>query len=169
MITLSLINPRIRIGRCLLGMFLVFLLCGFSSCTSESIAHDKVVDTSPKMPVLKRKGDVDGIALTVSTKVPWHLDRIDQLSPVLNGKFEPAGIGLGVVIYVLDTGIRMTHEEFQDRATPFLGGSDGDYVGDDWGKMHGAMDCLGHGTHVAALAAGKTFGVAPEPRSDQSE
>ena len=35
----------------------------------------------------------------------WALDRIDQVSPVLDGKFEPGGDGEGVDIYILDTGV----------------------------------------------------------------
>ena len=34
----------------------------------------------------------------------WALDRIDQVSPVLDGIFEPGGDGEGVDIYILDTG-----------------------------------------------------------------
>ena len=35
----------------------------------------------------------------------WALDRIDQVSPVLDGIFEPGGDGEGVDIYILDTGV----------------------------------------------------------------
>jgi subtilisin family serine protease len=92
---------------------------------------------------------------------PWHLDRVDQSSADLDGHYTPFGIGNGVVIYVLDTGIRYTHQEFGDRAAPFKGGSEGNYVNDAAGDTGGAMDCHGHGTHVAALAVGNTVGVAP--------
>ena len=34
----------------------------------------------------------------------WALDRIDQVSPVLDGIFEPGRDGEGVDIYILDTG-----------------------------------------------------------------
>ena len=34
----------------------------------------------------------------------WALDRIYQVSPVLDGIFEPGGDGEGVDIYILDTG-----------------------------------------------------------------
>ena len=34
----------------------------------------------------------------------WALDRIDQVSPVLDGIFEPGGDGEGVDIYILDSG-----------------------------------------------------------------
>ena len=35
----------------------------------------------------------------------WALDRIDQVSPVLDGIFEPGRDGEGVDIYILDTGV----------------------------------------------------------------
>lgn len=58
--------------------------------------------------------------------------------------------GAGVTIYSLDTGVEITHPEFEGRATwgaNFLTGSED-------------IDDSGHGTHTAATAAGKTFGVA---------
>ena len=38
----------------------------------------------------------------------WALDRIDQVSPVLDGIFEPGRDGEGVDIYILDTGKKST-------------------------------------------------------------
>ena len=40
----------------------------------------------------------------------WALDRIDQVSPVLDGIFEPDGDGEGVDIYILDTGKEAYYE-----------------------------------------------------------
>ena len=40
----------------------------------------------------------------------WALDRIDQVSPVLDGIFEPGGDGEGVDIYILDTGKEAYYE-----------------------------------------------------------
>jgi hypothetical protein len=82
---------------------------------------------------------------------PWGLDRIDQRDRPLDDLFSFSSTGAGVNVYILDTGIRITHEEFEGRA--FNAYSN---VKDD----HGFGDCNGHGTHVAGIIGGKTYGVA---------
>jgi subtilisin family serine protease len=82
---------------------------------------------------------------------PWGLDRIDQRDRLLDDLFSFSSTGAGVNIYILDTGIRTTHEEFGGRA--FNAYSN---VIDD----HGFYDCNGHGTHVAGIIGGKIYGVA---------
>jgi subtilisin family serine protease len=82
----------------------------------------------------------------------WGLDRIDQRGLPLDGSYTyPAGAAENVRAYVIDTGIRTTHTEFQGRASNGF-----DFIGDD----PIADDCQGHGTHVASTIAGRTFGVA---------
>jgi len=57
--------------------------------------------------------------------------------------------GSGVNVYVLDTGVRITHEEFGGTAewgANFAGGAN--------------QDANGHGTHCAGTIAGKTYGLA---------
>ncbi|KAF9418619.1 hypothetical protein BGZ94_009651, partial [Podila epigama] len=84
----------------------------------------------------------------------WGLDRIDQRSSKLDGLFHyPASAGQNVTIYVIDTGVNIDHHDFQGRASHgpvFLPGTTD------------SMDRNGHGTFVAALAAGRTYGVAKE-------
>ena len=59
--------------------------------------------------------------------------------------------GAGVTAYVIDSGIRFSHVEFEGRAI-----SGPDFVDDD----ADSSDCNGHGTHVAGTVGGKTYGVA---------
>jgi len=91
---------------------------------------------------------------------PWHLDRVNQRNLPLDRQFEVSGIGSGVSIYVLDTGARVTHSAFEERAGFADIGNRGDLVGDEFGKTFGADDCQGHGTHMAALAGGFPYGLA---------
>jgi subtilisin family serine protease len=85
--------------------------------------------------------------------VPWGLDRIDQRSRPLNGTYVSPATGAGVRVYVIDSGIRTSHEEFDGRASVGV-----DLVGDG----QNGQDCRGHGTHVAGTVAGTTYGVAKD-------
>ncbi|XP_070545651.1 uncharacterized protein [Ptychodera flava] len=88
-----------------------------------------------------------------AVEVPWGLDRIDQSDLPLDGVFEsPLGDGSGVNVFVADTGIYFSHNEFEGRASNFI-----DLVKD--GKE--GDDCHGHGTHCAGTIGGKRVGVAP--------
>jgi subtilisin family serine protease len=82
---------------------------------------------------------------------PWGLDRIDQASLPLNSTYSYTDTGLGVVAYIIDTGIRTTHSEFGGRAS---GGFTAIADGND------TNDCNGHGTHVSGTVGGSTYGVA---------
>ena len=104
----------------------------------------------------------EGIATGDSDTLPWHLDRLDQANLPLDLMYGPIGDGSGADIYILDSGINYDHEEFEYRAK--YGGYDpvDEYslqFESDHQRQNG-RDCHGHGTHVASLSGGKTFGSA---------
>lgn len=84
----------------------------------------------------------------------WGLDRVGA-----NGR--NGNLGAGVNIYILDTGVRTTHQDFDTRASPAV-----DYSGANPIECNGDLECAkdnqGHGTHCAGTAAGTTYGVASQ-------
>lgn len=91
----------------------------------------------------------------IQQNAPWYLDRLDQESPLLDGRFVYTWSGEGVNVYVLDTGVTANHTEFlRDDGTSRV-----TYLYDVF-DIPEEDDCEGHGTMVASLVAGKTFGVA---------
>jgi hypothetical protein len=82
------------------------------------------------------------------------LDRIDQRRLPLDDQFNMVDGGEGVDVYVVDSGVRTTHEEFGGRASSLLNAVDGEPD----------EDCANHGTLVASIIAGRTSGVAKRAR-----
>ena len=93
--------------------------------------------------------------LVTQTGAPYGVDRVDQTNLPLNGMFTANHDGAGVTVYVIDSGIRAGHVEFGDRAS--VGA---DFVGDG----RNGVDCDGHGTHVAGIIGGSTYGVAKKAK-----
>lgn len=85
--------------------------------------------------------------------INWHLDRIDQrLLPLSLTPYKEISTNNSEIdIYIVDSGVDLTHQEFTNN-NKFFGGN---FVGDNVDT-----DCNGHGTHVASLALGKDYGVA---------
>jgi subtilisin family serine protease len=123
-------------------------------------AHADAVDGT--LARLARRSTIDGVEAertvtvtamptTTRTGTSWGLDRIDQATG-LDGTFTPAGDGAGVRVYVLDSGIA-PHPDLAGRLAPGINLMDDQSPTD-------ATDGNGHGTHIAGIAAGTTFGVA---------
>jgi subtilisin family serine protease len=94
------------------------------------------------------------IAATKPAAGELDIDRHDHCPGLDDSSFNDNGCnGSGVLVYIVDTGIRATHQDFGNRvntARGFTAISDG----------RGTTDCNGHGSHVASTAAGTQFGMA---------
>lgn len=81
---------------------------------------------------------------------PWGLDRIDGTK---DDTYTYVSSGSGVRIYIVDTGVDATHREFGSRVVDGF---------DAFNENLDQVDCHGHGTHVAGLAAGAYYGAAKD-------
>jgi len=114
---------------------------------AQALAND------PRVEYVEEDGVTTGSGVSTRTPVaPWGIDRIDQRQLPLDRSYRYASDGAGVNVYIVDSGIRVTHQTFQGRAFGAYNAV-GDGVPPD-------QDCAGHGTHVAGIVGGADLGVA---------
>jgi len=122
-------------------------LTGYSICLPEKAAQLLAEDPSVELV------EQDQVMSTVATQsgATWGIDRIDQRNLPLSGTYTYNFNGAGVHAYIIDTGIRATHQQFGGRVSGgFTAINDG----------NGTNDCNGHGTHVSGTVGSATYGVA---------
>lgn len=81
----------------------------------------------------------------------WNLDRLDQRSLPLDGRYVALFDGQGAHVMMVDSGVNLLHNDFVGRIDTGF-----DFIEED----DSPQDCNGHGSHTAAIALGTTFGVA---------
>lgn len=121
-------------------------LHGFATNLTEPEARNLAVD--PAVDYVEQNHTVS--ATDTQTNPSWSLDRVDQAALPLSKGYTFPNTGVGVHAYILDSGIRTTHQQFGGRAVHGYDAVDGTRTD----------DCNGHGTHVAGILGGASYGVA---------
>jgi subtilisin family serine protease len=134
----------------------VAAVAGVSPRFEYSLINGFAASLTPgQLTALRQHADVEYVeedavvhATATQSGVNCGLDRIDQRNLPLSGSFTYTSTAAGVTAYIIDTGILTSHTQFGGRAAvayDALGGN--------------GQDCNGHGTHVAGIVGGSTFGV----------
>lgn len=122
-------------------------LKGFSVRLSAQQARRLAADPAVAYVEADRYVSVTG---TQNNPPSWGLNRIDQRNLPMDSSYTYPTTAAGVRAYIIDTGIRFSHNDFGGRAVSGFDAVDGG----------SADDCNGHGTHVAGTVGGGAYGVA---------
>jgi PKD repeat protein/subtilisin family serine protease len=126
----------------------------------------------PDPDPIRRNGNPGSGAYFLDCIDNWGLDVLDgerNVGDALPDVYQFSATGQGVHVYLLDLGIDASHPEFLDLGTTAAGdtrikpGFNAAAPDTDPAAIkNDVRDCVGnsHGTHVAAIVAGNTFGVA---------
>ncbi|WEL37861.1 subtilisin-like serine protease [Encephalitozoon hellem] len=137
---------------------------GFVARMTESTAEKMKRHPNVKMVVRDTPVGISGVkvdtpvgtwmgGIMMQRHAPWGLAKIGGSASFARGNYYyPINSGEGVDVYVLDTGVEVSHPEFEGRAR--------------WGAnfVAGSLDEdeHGHGTHCAGVIGGKNFGISKE-------
>lgn len=124
-------------------------LKGYSGFLDEK--RLKEIRSNPLVKFVEQESVFSVSEFDVQKDATWGLARVSQreLKPSTSYYYDNEG-GKGVTAYVIDTGIKTDHEDFEDRAS--------------WGSVlpfpYFKFDDNGHGTHCAGTIGSKTYGIA---------
>lgn len=111
----------------------------------------QALQNNPNVDFIEQDQTVKLNQTSPQNQTTWGLDRIDQVDRPLSTQYFFNYDGTGVHAFIIDTGIRADHSEFNGRVlSGYSSISDG----------NGTNDCNGHGTHVSGTVGGTTYGVA---------
>lgn len=124
---------------------------GFRAMHFEADDEDMIAEmfNSNEVAYIEADTKVNLTAAIAQINATPGLDRLSHSEPNSATYIFDESAGEGITAYVVDTGIKTTHSEYEGRAT--FGANFVNSVDDDEN---------GHGSHVAGTIGGATFGVA---------
>lgn len=127
---------------------------------AEILNLDEVLSVVPDQYIYLEKTDFPPAepqrrALTTQSPSIWSLGDLSHKQAGATEYVYDDSAGEGQTVYVFDTGIRLTHQEFEGRARFGIDGTTG-----STDPSGASKDDDGHGTHCAATVGGKTYGSA---------
>lgn len=128
-----------------------YAIKGFSARLTVSAVS--AISKNPNVASIEQVQTVSLIA--TQSSATWGIDRIDQSNLPLNNEYVYNSNGSGVKAFIIDTGIKADHVEFNNNRVDVISGYSA--FGDN-----NTSDCQGHGTHVAGTVGGVVYGVAKE-------
>ncbi|MEO8198048.1 MAG: S8 family serine peptidase [Thermoanaerobaculia bacterium] len=151
-------------------------------CYPDSVNNDTDPNTDPFPPLPAGDGLPVEQEMVCSDPAPggncysnWGLDRLDQdVDQIPNGpprdeSYHYRQDARSVTVFTIDTGVAKSNREFYDQGTFFSRVQQGvDTLCEPYPCGFGDVPCegtwsgQGHGTHVAAIIGGRTFGVAKD-------
>ncbi|KAF6815906.1 serine protease precursor [Colletotrichum musicola] len=126
-------------------------LRGFASTLNASEVD--ALRNDPDVDFIEQDAVMRISATETQRNAPWGLARLSSEQPGGTTYMFDDSAGEGTCAYIIDTGIDVTHPDFEGRAE-FLA----NYADDD------DTDGQGHGTHVAGTVGSATYGVAKKTK-----
>nr|ACV71862.1 subtilisin-like protease Pr1A [Metarhizium lepidiotae] len=124
---------------------------GFAgSLTKEEL---KTLRAHPGVDFIEKDAVMRISGITEQSGAPWGLGRISHRAKGSTTYRYDNSAGEGTCVYIIDTGVEVSHPEFGGRATwlkSFIPGEN--------------SDGHGHGTHCAGTIGSKTYGVAKKAK-----
>ena len=111
----------------------------------------------------------DATLLISEATTEWHKQRIVTRNLPLRTTYDPVYTGNGSIVYLMDSGVDIGHPEFSGKSfEPVYNPMDGSFVdfidGGGDATNFSTADKHGHGTAMASLINGATYGIAGDAK-----